>query len=206
MPLNFERNIFINCPFDEDYRGLLMGIAFTIIYFGYEPRLTLENVDSAEARINKILKLVSESKFGIHDISRMVSANKGEYYRINMPFELGIDFGCKKLKGGKWAKKKILILEKEKFGYQKAISDLSGFDIKYHENEVMQVVFAVRDWIIVEELKNGDSGKKVWDSFNEFHAYLHDVVIEKEGHESVDEIQISEIIHHMKDWFKYKSN
>lgn len=201
MAENFESNVFINCPFDDDYRQILLGIVFTIIYFGYRPRLSIERADSAESRIDKILGLIKESKFGIHDLSRVVSSEEGESYRMNMPFELGIDYGCQKLKGGKWAGKKILILEKERYRFQKAISDLSGSDIKNHDDKVDKAVAAVRNWLITEELKRGDSGAKVWDSFNDFQAYLYDEVVEKDGHTSIDDVQIPEIIHHMETWF-----
>jgi len=202
MPQQFDKNVFINCPFDDDYRQLLLGVVFTVIHFGYKPRLSLERADSAENRIDKIVDLIKESKFGIHDLSRLVSEGAGEVYRMNMPFELGIDFGCKKLKGGKWSGKKILILEKERYRFQQAISDLSGCDIKSHADEVDKVILAVRDWFITEELGRGDSGAKVWDMFNDFQAYLYDEVVEKDGHNSVDEVQVSEVIHHMSTWFE----
>lgn len=200
MSGGFAKNVFVNCPFDDDFRQVLLGIVFTIIYFGYNPRLSSDKADSAESRIQKILGLIDESKFGIHDLSRIVASNRNEHYRMNMPFELGIDYGCKKLKGGKWAGKKILILEKERYRFQKAISDLSGSDIKSHSGEVDKAIIAVRDWFITEELKRGDSGNRVWDKYNDFQAYLYDEVVEKDGHESIDEVQISEVIHHMKTW------
>ncbi|WP_157672095.1 hypothetical protein [Cellvibrio sp. PSBB006] len=86
---------------------------------------------------------------------------------MNMPFELGIDYGCKKLKGGKRSKKKILILEKERYRFQKAISDLSGCDIKSHNDEVDKIICSVRNWFITEELGKGDSGNMVWDRYND---------------------------------------
>lgn len=202
MASNFSKNIFVNCPFDDDYRQLLIAIIYTVLYFGYIPRLSLERADSAESRIEKILGLIKESKLGIHDLSRIVSSGKDEHYRMNMPFELGIDYGCQKLKGGKWSQKKILILEKERYRFQKAISDLSGSDIKSHNNEVDKVIGAVRDWLVTEELNRGDSGAKVWASYNEFQAYLYDEVVENDGHNSPDDVQITEVIHHMKIWFK----
>ncbi|MDD3765234.1 MAG: hypothetical protein PHP86_18215 [Nevskiales bacterium] len=201
MAGDFDKNVFVNCPFDEEFRQILLGIVFTIIYFGYKPRLSIERADSAETRIQKILCLIEDSKFGIHDISRMISSNSGEHYRMNMPFELGIDYGCQKLKGGKWSNKKILILEKERYRFQKAISDLSGSDIKNHNDEVDKAITAVRDWFVTEELKRGASGSKVWDSYNDFQAYLYDEVVEKDGHTSTDDVQVPEIIHHMEHWF-----
>ncbi|MBB1094418.1 hypothetical protein HUU61_24425 [Rhodopseudomonas palustris] len=199
---DFEKNVFINCPFDDDFRQILIGIIFTVMYFGFKPRLASERTDSAESRIDKIIELILESKFGIHDLSRIVSKDKGEHYRMNMPFELGIDYGCKRLKEGSWSTKKILILEKEKYRYQKAISDLSGSDIKNHNNEVFKVINAVRDWFVSEELSRGHSGLRVWNNFNDFEAYLYDEVVEKDGHDSTDDVQITEIMYHMKEWFK----
>ena len=201
MSHDFDKNVFVNCPFDDDFRQLLLGVVFTIYYFGFKPRLSLERADSAENRIDKITALIKESKFGIHDLSRLISTAKGEVYRMNMPFELGIDYGCKKLKGGKWKEKKILILEKERYRFQKAISDLSGCDIKSHDDEVDKIICSVRDWLITEELGRGDSGNMVWDRFNDFQAYLYDEVVEKDGHKSTDDVQVSEVIHHMSEWF-----
>lgn len=196
----FESNVFVNCPFDDDYRPILLGIVFTVLYLGYSPRLSLERADSAENRIDKILSLIRQSKFGVHDLSRIVSTTPGEPYRMNMPFELGIDFGCNKLKGGKWADKKILILEEERYRYQRSLSDLSGCDIKNHANEVDKAIIAVRDWFVTEELGRGPSGNAIWDKYNDFQAYLYDEVVENDGHQSIDDVQVAEIIHQMKEW------
>jgi hypothetical protein len=202
---NFAKNVFVNCPFDRDYRQLLIPVIFTVKYFGYIPRLASERADSGETRIEKILELINVSKFGIHDLSRIVSSGNDEHYRMNMPFELGIDYGCKKLKKGKWKDKKILILEKERYRFQKALSDLSGSDIKNHNDEPVKIVGKVRDWFVTEELKTGDSGNKVWSSFNDFQAYLYDQVVVEGGHRSVDDVLISEIIHYMTNWFELRT-
>jgi hypothetical protein len=68
----FEKNVFINCPFDNDYYiPLLRPLLFTIIYLGYNPRIATESFDSGEIRIQKIGKLIKDSKFSIHDLSRI---------------------------------------------------------------------------------------------------------------------------------------
>lgn len=76
MSGEFYKNVFVNCPFDKNFRQILLGIVFTIIYFGYKPRLATERADSAESRIEKILNLIKGSKFGIHDLSRIESTKK----------------------------------------------------------------------------------------------------------------------------------
>lgn len=39
----FETNVFVNCPFDDDYLPLIRPLLFTIIYLGLTPRITLES-------------------------------------------------------------------------------------------------------------------------------------------------------------------
>jgi hypothetical protein len=202
MPNSFDTNVFVNCPFDDDYRNILLGIVFTIIYLNFVPRLALESNDSSESRIDKIIDLIQNSKFGIHDLSRIISSRKGEHYRMNMPFELGVDFGCKKFKHGKWQSKKILILEEQRYRYQKSLSDLSGSDIKNHNNDVDKAIIEVRNWFVAETSMRAKSGSAIWDEYNDFQAYLYDEVVEKDGHRSVDEVQIVEVIHHMKVWLE----
>ena len=90
MNNNYEKNVFINCPFDEEYLSLLRPILFTIIYLGFIPRVPLESFDSGEPRFNKICELIKQSRYGIHDLSRIKARKKGEYFRFNMPFELGL--------------------------------------------------------------------------------------------------------------------
>ena len=67
--MSFDRNVFVNCPFDESYRILLKPLLFTIIYLNFTPRIALERLDSGEARINKIIAMITESRYAIHDLS-----------------------------------------------------------------------------------------------------------------------------------------
>ena len=111
--MSFERNVFVNCPFDENYKLLLEPLLFTIIYLKFKPRIALERLDSGEARISKIISLITESRYAIHDLSRLRAERAGEFYRLNMPFELGVDVGCRLFKGGRWSERKWLVLEAE---------------------------------------------------------------------------------------------
>jgi hypothetical protein len=55
---DFEKNVFINCPFDSDYYPLLRPLLFTIVYLGFNPKIALERSDSGEQRIDKICELL----------------------------------------------------------------------------------------------------------------------------------------------------
>ncbi len=148
MPPPFERSVFVNCPFDEDFAPILQAIAFCVIDLGFHPRLAPENADNSANRLDRILELVRGSKYGIHDLSRCKSAAVDEYARLNMPFELGIDYGCRKFGEAQLAEKAILILEETRYDYQKGLSDIAGWDIHPHGGDYIQAVRSVRTWLV----------------------------------------------------------
>ncbi len=177
MPYNtkFNSHVFINCPFDQEYIPLLRPLLFTVIFLGFTPRIASERFDSSENRISKICELIRESRYSIHDLSRLRARKAGEYYRMNMPFELGIDYGSRYFGGENLAAKRLLILERDKYEFQKALSDLSGVDIKKHNNEPNEVVRAVRNWFVeTASLRPAPSPTVVWYKFNDFASDFYD--------------------------------
>ena len=143
----FDHNVFVNCPLDAEYEHILQAILFCLVQFGLNPRIAAERSDAGEARIDKILRLIESSRYSIHDLSRCQAREKGEHYRLNMPFELGIDFGCRHYGSSQLSRKVILILEEKQYRYQAAISDLAGSDIEAHGGNYETVVRKVRNWL-----------------------------------------------------------
>src|SRR5690606_17150791 len=171
----FEHNVFINCPFDEAYYPLLRPLLFTVIYLGYNPRIATERLDSAENRIDKISNLIRDSKYSIHDLSRLRAAKTGDFSRMNMPFELGIEYGCRRFGQSPLPTKQCLILEKERYDFMKALSDLSGVDIKSHSNEPDEVVRSVRNWFVeTVGLRGVASPTVIWYRFTDFASDFYD--------------------------------
>src|SRR2546423_1738443 len=166
---SFEHNVFINCPFDREYYSLLRPLLFTITYLGFNPRIALESSDSGEMRIEKICALIKSSKYSIHDLSRLKAAKKGEFYRLNMPFELGVDYGARRLTSSRLKTKRFLILEAGSHDYKRALSDISGVDIKSHGNDPIKMVQAIRNWFVeTVGLKRVEGPTVIWYRFNDF--------------------------------------
>lgn len=146
--LPFERSVFVNCPFDEAFAPLLQAIAFCITDLEFFARLAPENADNAANRLDRIVELIRGSKYGIHDLSRCKSTAAGEYARLNMPFELGLDHACARFGSGQMSGKTILILEETRYDYQKGLSDISGWDIHAHDGDFIKAVRIVSSWLI----------------------------------------------------------
>jgi len=199
---SFENNVFINCPFDEDYLPLLRPIIFTVVALGFNPKIALERADSGEIRIVKIVELIKDSKYSIHDLSRMKSDSPDEIFRMNMPFELGVDFGIRIISTNHLNDKRYLIIETEKYRYQKALSDLAAVDIKFHKNDPTQIVKIVRHWFVSEAgLKKIKSPKFIWYDFNDFMSDFYDER-KKEGFsdEDLNIMPIPEFVDHINNW------
>jgi len=170
-PKNFGISVFINCPFDDEYKTLLHPMLFTLVYVGLVPRLASEKSDSFEHRLEKILRLIKECKYSIHDLSRLKAAKAKEFFRMNMPFELGIDYGCRRIAENYLRSKRSLILESRPYGIQKALSDLNGVDIKSHNNNPWRAVQTLQHWFIeTVGLTDVDSPSVIWEKFNEFNT------------------------------------
>ena len=199
---NFDYNVFINCPFDSAYKSLLRPLLFTILYFDFNPKIASERSDSAEQRIDKICEFIESSKYSIHDLSRLKSMKKNEFARHNMPFELGIDYGSRKFAENHFGEKKFLILEKERYDYSKALSDLAGIDIKSHNDNAEDIIRVVRDWFSdTVGIEKPKAATVIWNKFNEFMADF-DAERRAEGFKDKDiyEMPTSEFISYIKDW------
>jgi len=198
--MTFEKNVFVNCPFDDKYLPLLRPLLFTITYLGFRPRIALESLDSGEARIRKIVSLIEESKYAIHDLSRLRSEKRGEYYRLNMPFELGLDVGCRTFKGGVHSQKKCLILEAERYRYQAAISDLSNSDIGVHSNNPLEITSQVRNWLNNAANLRADGATKIWGHFTDFMADNYDALKTRGfSDKEIEKLEIGELTDCMED-------
>lgn len=143
----FENCVFVNCPFDKEYEPILQAILFCVVELGFYPRLATESADGGETRLDKIKELIKASKYSIHDLSRCEARNKGEMFRLNMPFELGIDFGCREYYRRGRENKKFLILEEKRYRFQAALSDIAGCDIEVHGAEYEKAIKVVRNWL-----------------------------------------------------------
>lgn len=154
MRSSYRKNVFINCPFDKAYSNIFYAIIFTIIDCGFMPRCTLEIDDGTESRLKKILKLIEDCQFGIHDISRTTLDKKHKLPRFNMPFELGLFFGARHFGAKHHIDKNCLILDSRPFRFQKFLSDIAGHDPKIHKNNFKEAIKCAREWLQLQIKQN----------------------------------------------------
>ncbi len=143
----YSNSVFINCPFDGEYKRIFDALVFAVFDCGYVARCTLEIDDASRARIENILTIIGECKFGIHDISRTELSEGSGLPRFNMPLELGLFLGAARFGSGQQREKRCLVLDRERYRYQRYISDIAGQDIKSHDDDPEVAIARVRDWL-----------------------------------------------------------
>jgi hypothetical protein len=140
-------DVFINCPFDDRYQPIFRALIFTIYACAFRPRSAFELDDGGQTRIEKLFGIIDECRYGIHDLSRTELDEINQLPRFNMPLELGIFLGAKRYGGKAQKQKRVLILDVQKYRYQKFISDLAGMDIHEHRGTPKRAIQETRDWL-----------------------------------------------------------
>ena len=196
----FEQNVFINCPFDNDFKPLLKALVFELIYLGFLPKLS-QTLSSSAIRVNQIKNLIKTCKFGIHDLSRSKAMVAGELPRFNMPYELGLDIGALEYGSRKLKTKRILILETERFHYQKVISDIAGQDIENHNDDPKTLITKVRNWFSANFPEETIVGQSViWIAYNQFIDDLNTNLSASYTEDEIEEMPIGDFIKFANDW------
>lgn len=207
----FDNSVFINCPFDKSrIDTILKPIIFCLMSHGLFPQLALDINDSGQLRIDKIVGLMKTSKFSIHDLSLLKVPKVSEFARMNMPYELGIDYGLRLSGTNRYGEKRFLILGSKRYDYMKAVSDLNGFDIQNHENKTRKVFDCMHSWLSTIELDSEVlPSLKMYYDFLDFNAFTYYTFSQKYGEEIVkdhlDKMSIPEFKKCIVDYLSFKA-
>ena len=129
-------SVFLNVPYDAAFENLLLAYIAAVSAYGFAPRATLE-IPFGQRRLDRILRLIHESRYSIHDLSRVQSDRKSPRTpRFNMPFELGLTVALERTEhpDHSW-----IVCESVRRRINKSLSDLDGTDAYIHDGTVAGV-------------------------------------------------------------------
>jgi hypothetical protein len=129
--------VFLNIPYDQKFERLFLAYISGVSAFGLVPRATLE-IPSSSRRLDRILGLIRECQYSIHDLSRVeLDIKTPRTPRFNMPFELGLSVAHERAlerKDHEW-----FVCESQNFRLAKSLSDLNGTDPFIHDGKIAGV-------------------------------------------------------------------
>jgi hypothetical protein len=178
-----NRDVFVNCPFDPAYRSFFHAIIFAVLRSGFRPRCTLEMDDASENRFETICRIIAECRYGIHDICRTELDDRYGLPRFNMPLELGLFLGSKRFGSGTDKSKRCIVLDRQRYRYQKFISDISGQDIHSHHGRVRTLIEEVASWLRAQSRQaNVPGGRIIADEFDSFRRKVPGICTDRGLH------------------------
>lgn len=148
--------VFLNYPFDEEYKPLLNAMMLAVLSCGLVPRSADEDSLGSGLRLERICKVLQGSRFSIHDLCRCTGEGDGNLARFNMPLELGItmghDYATPEDSGQAhdW-----FVLTSEGHPHAEYISDLAGVDPKTHDETPESIIAAVMKCLLTTQRSAG---------------------------------------------------
>jgi hypothetical protein len=128
-PLPDPNAVFLNVPYDEEFKSLYIAYIVGLYQLGLVPHLASE-IPGGDRRLNRIFGLIKSCRYSIHDLSRIeLSAAPLIVPRFNMPLELGMTITWANLHPSRhtW-----FVWESEPYRLQRSASDLNGTDPYIH--------------------------------------------------------------------------
>jgi len=133
-------SVFINCPYDPDYKNVFEAIVFTLLCYGMWPRWA-DDGSRAVTRLDRIVYPLRASLFSIHDLSRCKGEGDENLARMNMPLELGmaLEQAYHPL-NDPHRDHRCIVLVPSKSSYWQAVSDLNAFDLLRYDGSPEDMV------------------------------------------------------------------
>jgi hypothetical protein len=131
-------SVFLNIPYDDAFEDLYLAYIVGLTQLGLRIHAALAVPN--QGRLATIIKLIEQSKFSIHDLSR-VEVSRG-VPRFNMPVELGLALYRSHTTKGKH---RVFIFESRAHRAQRSTSDVSGIDPQIHGGTPKGVMSVLRN-------------------------------------------------------------
>lgn len=178
---------------------MFRACTFAILDAGFIPRCSREVDDGTDFRLAAIVRIIRECRYGIHDLSRTELDAQAHLPRFNMPFELGVFYSAKHFGNALQKKKKCLILEKQKYRYQKFISDIAGIDVTPHQNSQKKLIQAIRNWLVTTSRRTTiPPGEKIDSRFRTFQSGMRKACRQRSV--DYDSMPFIELVKNMTEW------
>ena len=129
--------------------------------------------------------MIEDADLSIHDLSlckclcddeghTLGVGKKEEYFRQNMPFELGLAWAITQAHNSRStpARKSILVLEGQAHELSKSMSDASNIDPKPYQGDLSKLIKVVREWFYNQDTKHIVPSEIILLKLKLFNAHL----------------------------------
>jgi hypothetical protein len=166
---NFQ--VFLNFPFDEEFRPLADAMNFAVVAGGLLPVCAYDLTTPDRPRLDLLVEAIRCCRYSAHDFSRSKGEGKANFARMNMPIEMGMAlFHALQTQR---QEHRCLFFVATPYDYRSFASDLSGLDPKVHNNDCTRVLIDTYEWlrsVVPSALFNSQPTVDVLERFEAFRT------------------------------------
>lgn len=120
---------------------------------------------------------------------------------MNMPFEFGVDLGFRRARDSIFSSKRFIIFECDQYDLKRALSDLAGADVEFHNNDFRKAIKKLRDFFSSEAKIPLPGLTKIETDYYTFLGWMTEKKI-SEGHTEAEakELPTAERLSEMVEW------
>ncbi len=174
--LSFKRaQVFLNYPFDAEFRPLAMAMHFAVVASGLIPVCAKDLSSPDRPRLEMLIEAIVNCHYSIHDFSRPKGAGNNNFARFNMPLETGMALFYALHTQRQMHRCAFFVASP--FDYQMFVSDLAGLDPKNYDNDESSLVARVYEWLrdVGKPLINELSTSEVKEKYKEYKIMLNNI-------------------------------
>jgi hypothetical protein len=173
LPLYKKHQVFLNYPFDRDFLMMSYAMHFSVIAAGLIPVCAKDLSVPDRPRVDMLVKAVASCQYSAHDLSRGKGEGNSNYARLNMPLELGMAMFHAFNTDGNAHRYAFFVGSANE--YKSYVSDLSGLDAQYHDNDDVSLLRLVYEWlrfVVPGQLRGQPAAADVVKKYNDFKVEL----------------------------------
>lgn len=182
--------VFLNYPFDMEFRPLANAIHFAVIAAGLIPVCAKDLSVPDRPRLEMLVDAIVHCHYSVHDFSRSKGEGDSNFARFNMPIEMGM--ALFHALNTQRRQHRCAFFVATSHDYKQFVSDLAGLDPNHYDNEELSLVSGVYKWLldVGKPLVNELSAVDVKEKYRYFKRELEKIEgSEKDDLPSHDESQ-----------------
>jgi hypothetical protein len=137
--------VFLNYPFDSEFAHLEDALQFPIVAAGLIPLCAKDFSTQDRPRLDMLVTAISKSHYSLHELSRSRGEGDDNFARMNMPIETGM--AMFHALHTQRREHRCAFLVSTAHDYQKFASDFAGLDPKCHNNDEIEMIRLVYEWL-----------------------------------------------------------
>jgi hypothetical protein len=174
--ITFEKcQVFLNYPFDAEFRPLAYAMHFAVIAAGLIPLCAKDMSVPDRPRFEMLIDAIIHSHYSVHDFSRFKGEGSNNLARFNMPIEMGMALFYALNTQRRQHRCAFFVATAQ--DYQRFASDLSGLDPTHYNNDELLLVAGIYEWLrdVGKPLVNELPVIEVKDKYSYFKSELEKI-------------------------------